>query len=67
MLYFIENYLKNLSWPVLLILAKNFRPDLAKTIQLLEKKSKCEFYIGVNIYFASCNIELKESASFLNQ
>ncbi len=28
---------------VLLILAKNFRPDLAKTSQLLEKKSKCEF------------------------
>jgi hypothetical protein len=28
---------------VLLILCKNFRPDLAKTTQLLEKKSKCEF------------------------
>jgi hypothetical protein len=40
---------------------------LPKTTQLLEKKSKCEFYIGVNIYFANCNIELKESASFLNQ
>jgi hypothetical protein len=43
MLYFVENYLKNLSWQVLLILGKNFWPDLAKTTQLMEKKSKCEF------------------------
>jgi hypothetical protein len=42
MLYFVENYLKNLSWQILLILAKNFRPYQAKTTQLLEKKSKCE-------------------------
>jgi hypothetical protein len=43
MLYFVENYKKYLSWQVLLILAKNFRSDLAKTTQLLEKKFKCEF------------------------
>ncbi len=43
MLYFVENYEKNLSWQVLLILGTNFLPDLAKTAQLLEKKSKCEF------------------------
>jgi len=65
MLYFVENYLNNLYWQVLLILAKNFRPDLAKTAQLLEKKFNC--VNGVNMYFTSCNIELKESASLLNQ
>jgi hypothetical protein len=42
MLYFLENYQKNLSGQVLLILGKN-NPDLAKTTQLPEKKSKCEF------------------------
>jgi hypothetical protein len=62
MLYFVENYEKYLSWQVLLILAKNFRPDLSKTTQLLETKSKCEFLIGVNIYFVSCNMDLRESA-----
>jgi hypothetical protein len=44
---------KNLSSQVLLILAKNFIFGQAKTTQLLEKKSKCEFKIGVNIYFVS--------------
>jgi hypothetical protein len=30
MLYKVENYEKNLSWKVLSILGKNFRPDLKK-------------------------------------
>ncbi len=44
MLYFVENYKKNLSWQVgITFSCQNFHPDLAKTTQLLEKKFKCEF------------------------
>jgi hypothetical protein len=43
MLYFVENYLKNLCWQVLLILAKNFG-------QIWQKQPSC-WKRNVNVNF----------------
>ncbi len=51
---------------MLSILGNNFRPDLANIAGSCWKRN-LNVNWGANIFFVSCNIELKESASFFKK